>query len=84
MLFDVLQSFLREPEKVGDIAVVEEAESFRVNADLQSHAGAFTETIGVLLESGGETEVVEKRWTEVAGEGAHVGKCGLQVGAKVE
>jgi hypothetical protein len=84
VLFDVLQSFLREPEKVGDIAVVEEAESFRVNADLQSHAGAFTETIGVLFESGGETEVVEKRGTEVAGEGAHVGEGGLQVGTKVE
>lgn len=84
VFLDVLQSFLGEPEKVGEAVVVEEAGGLGLDVEVEGHAGAFAEGVGMFFEGGGEAEVIEEGGAEGAGEVADVVEGGLEIVAEVD
>ena len=84
MFFDILQGLLGEAEKMGQLAVSEETDGFRHDADFKRHASASAESLGVFFQRGGEAKMIENGRTQVAGEVAHVVEGGAELVGQVE
>ncbi len=84
VLLDVLQGFLGQAEKVGEIFAVEEVDRVGFDADVEGDAGALAENSGLFFQRGGEPEVVEECGAKVAREGADVLQGAFKLVAEVE
>jgi hypothetical protein len=83
VFLNVLQGFLGEAEKMGEVIAVQKVDGHRLELDVQSHAGAFAESFGVFFQRGDQAEVVEEGGTHVAGEGANIGQRAFELVAQI-
>ena len=78
VVLDILEGFLGEAEKVGEVFAVEKVDRIGFDPDFQRDAGALTEGVGVPLECGRETEMVEEGGAKVTRESADVVEGALE------